>query len=88
MSSKIASSHGKSGAAPKSVHISDGDVAEKIKQDNVRQAGVHVKSTGVPGANAGDNEDLYRSPEDLMPHAVNFGNPERDGKYRDFATLL
>lgn len=83
MSSKIASSHGQSGAAPKSVHISDGDVAEKIKQDNVRQAGVHVKTTGIEGT-----EDAYRSPEDLMPHAINFGNPERDGKYRDFATLL
>lgn len=82
MSSKIASSHGQSGAAPKSVHISDGDIAEKIQQDNVRQAGVHVKSTGVEG------KDDFRSPEDLMPHSVNFGNPERDGKYRDFATLL
>lgn len=85
MSSKIASSHGKSGRAPKEVSVGAGDIAQKVKQDNVRNAGVHVKSTGVPGNN---DDDQYRAPEDLMPHSVNFGDPVRDGKFRHYATLL
>lgn len=75
----------------KSIRFSAGDVAENIAKDNVRHAGVHVKSTGVNNTE-GDDEikgnDLMRAPEDYAPSSLDYGNPALDEAMRDEMSMV